>query len=228
MECKEASQLIEARLDGERIDEVRLQRHLSSCARCSRRARQADGLSRALRSLSLEGPTAGFADRALAVATGETPRRRHTTWWLSAVAASLVVGLALGILLGTGQLGPGGSASAMSHVRLTAGEGAQPVNLVFNAPHDLKGVQLTLQVDGDVEIDGFGHQRTLTWTTDLAQGRNLLTLPVRPGRVGHAELIARLDHEGLRRTFRVRVDVAPDGSARLDSGVVPSGGDSRV
>jgi len=228
MECNEASQLIEARLDGERIDELRLQRHLSGCARCSRRAREADELSRALGDFPVDGPTPGFTERALAAATGAAPRRQHSGWWLTAVAASLVVGLALGILLGTGQLGMSGPMPSASHVQLTAGLGTQPVNLVFNAPRNLKGVQLTLHVDGDVEIDGFGQQRTLTWTTDLDRGRNLLTLPVKARQAGSAELIARLDHDGMHRTFRVRLKVAPAGSSRLDSGGLPSGGDSHA
>lgn len=208
MNCTQAKALLEARLDGEEISSAELDDHLAGCPRCRALAAESDLLSRSLAALPVEGPRPGFADRVLAEATSAGGRSRHRVWPWSAAAAGLVAGLVLGVLLG-GQYWPG-SGVPQSSVQLVAGAGAQPVKLVFDAPRALSGVELTLQVEGQVALDGYAGERTLSWRTDLDAGKNLLTLPMLPTGTGEGVVIARLRHEGMERTYRVRVNVLKD------------------
>lgn len=206
MNCTQAKALLEARLDGEDAGDSELDAHLSACPHCQALAAESDQLRRALVELPVQGPRPGFADRVLAGATsGQTARPKHRVWPWSAVAAGLVAGLALGVLLG-GQYWPGNS-GPQSSVQLVAGAGAQPVKLVFEAPRALSGVELTLEMEGQVEIDGYSGERSLSWRTDLDAGKNLLTLPMRPTGSGDGVVVARLRHDGMERTYRVQVNV---------------------
>lgn len=205
MNCTQARALLEARLDGEAAGSAELDAHLAECARCRALAEESDQLRRSLAALPVKGPRPGFADRVLAEATAGRRRSRHRVWPWSAVAASLVAGLALGVLLG-GQYWPGNGVP-QNAVQLVAGSGAQPVKLVFDAPRALSGVELTLQVEGQLEIDGYAGERTLSWRTNLDAGKNLLTLPMLPTGTGEGEVIARLRHDGMERTYRVRINV---------------------
>lgn len=205
MNCTQAKALLEARLDGEDAGGAELDAHLSTCAHCQALAEESDQLRRALAELPVQGPRPGFADRVLARATSAQAQSKHRVWPWSAVAAGLVAGLALGVLLG-GQYWPG-NGGPQSSVQLVAGAGAQPVKLVFEAPRALSGVELTLEVEGQVEIDGYSGERSLSWRTDLDAGKNLLTLPMRPTGSGDGFVIARLRHDGMERTYRVQVNV---------------------
>ncbi|MBA1147289.1 zf-HC2 domain-containing protein [Ectothiorhodospiraceae bacterium WFHF3C12] len=223
MNCTQAREVLEARLDGEVSGSAELDAHLAGCARCRALAEESDLLRRSLVNLPVQGPRPGFADDVLAQAVSGR-RGRHRVWPWSAAAAGLVAGLALGVLLG-GQYGPGSGAPHNS-VQLVAGAGAQPVKLVFDAPQALSGVELTLRLEGAVEIDGYAGERTLSWRTDLDAGKNLLTLPMRPTGAGEGVVIARLRHDGMERTYRVRLNVlegGPDGALAPQSGEVGDG-----
>lgn len=226
MDCRRAKELLEARLDGEQVPSRDLDAHLAECPRCQNLAAEARRMHEALQDLPVEGPRPGFLDEALARATEQEPRRRRGYWPLSAAAAGLVAGLAVGVLLG-GHYWNGVGAPASS-VELVAGGGAQPVKLMFDAPRSLSGVELTLSVEGDVAIDGYTGERTLSWRTDLDAGKNLLTLPVLPTGTGSGVVVARLHHDGMERTFRIQVDVRPEGQDGVSVPVPPEGGNGRV
>lgn len=210
MDCNRVKVLIEARLDGESVPEGELASHLEACPVCREVEARERRLRDALRQLPVEGPRPGFLDAAMDRATQTGRRSLWRSWPASAAAAGLVAGIALGVIFGGYFPNGFGGATPVSRVELTAGAGAQPVRLLFDAPRDLNGVELTLSVEGDVAIDGYGGQRTLSWRTDLGSGKNLLSLPVRPTGAGSGVVVATLRHEGLQRTFRIQVDVRPD------------------
>lgn len=226
MDCTEAKALIEARLDGDEAGGARLDAHLAECPRCRALAGEAGALRSALAGLPVPGPRPGFADRVLVEASAGRRRQRHRRWPWPAVAAALVAGLALGVLLG-GRYWPVDGAPA-SQVALVAGGGAQPVKLVFDSPRALSGVELTLEIQGQVRIDGYADTRSLSWRTDLDAGKNLLTLPMLPTGAGEGVVIARLRHEGMERTYRVRVNVLKARGDGAAAPVPPEAGDGRA
>jgi len=93
MICREAQEQLSAWLDGEleAVARARVAEHLAGCAVCRRELAQLEALEAALGSLAVPAPPA-LAAKVLARLT--PPRRR---WWQNlALAASLVVGIALG------------------------------------------------------------------------------------------------------------------------------------
>ena len=93
MKCHEAQEQLSAWLDGELDGEVRarISQHLAGCVTCRRELAQLEALNAALGSLAVPAPP----DLAAKVLARLAPPRRR--WWQNlALAASLVVGIALG------------------------------------------------------------------------------------------------------------------------------------
>jgi predicted anti-sigma-YlaC factor YlaD len=94
MTCREVQEQLSPWLDGELTGEAqaRVQEHLRACASCRRELARLETLDGALAQVSVPAP-AGLAEKVLARI--QPPRRRR--WWQTlALAASLVVGVALG------------------------------------------------------------------------------------------------------------------------------------
>jgi anti-sigma factor RsiW len=93
MRCLEVQKQLSPWLDGELTDaeRARVAGHLQSCASCRRELARLEALDAALGRLAIPAPQ-GLAEKVLARV--RPPRRR---WWQNlALAASLVVGIALG------------------------------------------------------------------------------------------------------------------------------------
>ncbi len=106
MECRDFTPQLDDCLDG-RLDAAArrsIQEHLERCPDCRRLHQHAAALQAALRTLPAPTPRPGFVDRALAHATGAAagaarPPRRAVVGF--ALAATLVLGVVLGIFLAT-------------------------------------------------------------------------------------------------------------------------------
>lgn len=151
----------------------------------------------------------GFYDRALLRATHEGSRRQRNRWMLTgfgaAVAATLVAWLVGGLLLNEPQL-PAPEAT-IPGVTMALAE-PRTVNLVFASASALDAATLTVTLPDGIELDGFPGQREISWTTSLAEGKNLLPLTLVALTPAGGELLARLEHEDRNRTFRLRLDVS--------------------
>ncbi len=106
MECRDLTPQLDDCLDG-RLDAAArrsIQEHLERCPDCRRLHQHAAALQAALRTLPAPTSRPGFVDRALAHATGAAagaarPPRRAVVGF--ALAATLVLGVVLGIFLAT-------------------------------------------------------------------------------------------------------------------------------
>lgn len=206
MECSDFTRQLDDYLDG-RLDVARqgsMQAHFEGCLACRRRQQQAAALLAALRELPAPAPRPGFLDEALArAAAGRTGGLRRGPLIGLALAASLVLGVALGVFFAT-QPAP------VQAVTLAL-EQPQTVRLVFHSAQPLSGARMHLTLPEKVELVGYGGRRELAWQTDLRQGANLLQLPLLAHGAAKGELVARLSHEEASKTFRIKVQVKPQG-----------------
>ena len=148
-------------------------------------------------------------DRALARATHEGTRRQRTRWILtgfgSAVAAGLVLWLVAGFFLDAPRLPQ--PAGDIPGVAMTLEE-PRTVNLVFASKTALEAATLTVTLPDGIELAGFPGQREIRWKTSLAEGRNLLPLELIALTPAGGEVLARLEHDNRKRTFRLRIEVS--------------------
>jgi hypothetical protein len=153
--------------------------------------------------------SAGFYDRALARATHEGTRRQRNRWIMtgfgSAVAAGLVLWLIGGFFLTAPQTNQ--PAAEIPGVVMTLAE-PQTVNLVFASKTRLDAATLTVTLPDGIELAGFPGQREIAWQTNLVEGKNLLPLELIALTPVGGEVLARLEHDNRKRTFRLRIEVS--------------------
>jgi hypothetical protein len=219
MECHNFALQLDDYLDG-RLDAVRqqsIQEHLEGCLNCRRRHQHAVALQAALRTLPAPSPRPGFLDQALSSATrAAVGSARHTRRAVlgMALAASLVLGLALGVFLAT-QPAP----APVQTVALTL-KHPETVRLMFNSAKPLPAATISLTLPENVELVGYGDRRELSWQTDLREGGNLLQLAlVAHGTAKDEQLVARLSHGGISKTFRLKIEIKSAGK----TGMAPVG-----
>lgn len=171
-------------------------RHRESCAACAGYDRQMRRLVTELGHLPLpEGESATERSAGYSGRSASAPR------WV-ALAATLALGIALGLLLG--DRGDDGEMIVAEPVALE-GAGTQRIAIAIESRRAYEEVDFVVELPAGVELAGHPGRRSVRWTGSLSEGRSRLRLPLQiaPG------------SEGGRLVTRI---VRPDGERRL---VVP-------
>jgi len=204
MDCSEFALRLDDLLDGRlhALARKSLHEHLERCADCRKRHEHAVAVLEAVRKLTPPAPHPGFIDLALSRATRPVPVAAHSKWRPvlgMALAASLVLGVALGVFFATRP-------DPVQAVVLTI-DRPETVRLMFNSAKPLKAATLSLALPENVELVGYGGRRELSWKTDLREGGNLMQLPLVVRGATKEELVANLSHGGSSKTFRLKIEI---------------------
>ena len=138
--------------------------------------------------------------RTLDVSKRQTSGQR---FWLGAgfggvIAASLLaVAFALGMLAVPGQ-------PAVAEFMLSMEE-SRPMHLAIESDRPLQDATISILLSGDVQLEGFGDRRELSWTEDLDAGINKLTLPLKAVGDGGGQMVVRLSHPDSEQLFVVQL-----------------------
>ena len=222
MNCQEFTLLIDDYLDGSLDNNqiVSIEKHITECNSCHEKLSQAQDLLNGLKNIPVPEMSPGFAQRAIRQATeqkqpNEHHRRGFITGFSSAIAAGLVLVLVVGGLLPTQQPDQLPMQTASVHepiqeITLSV-EQVQMVNLVFDAPHAVADAELSLTLPPHVELSGYPGQHNLAWRSEIKQGRNVLSLPIRGIAKADGELIAQINSNGKVKSIRIQLHVDDNG-----------------
>lgn len=207
MLCSEVMNILDEyldeELDAEQVHAV--ENHADTCDRCRRSLQERLQLRRELAGLPLEGPSEGFFDAALDRAVRRTDERGKP-WFArigGAVAAAFAFLFITGVLVQPANLT---SSSDIPEVTISMHEVTQ-VNLMFSSEVALHDARVSLQLPEGVQLAGFSGRDTLSWTTDLKEGNNILQLPLVGYLARSDTLVATLKHASGSKTFELRVTV---------------------
>jgi hypothetical protein len=212
MECSDFAMRLDDLLDG-RLDALQrksVQEHLGRCADCRQRHEHALAVLETVRKLSPPAMHPGFIDQALSRATRPAAGGARAKWRPivgMGLAASLVLGVALGVFLATRP-------EPVQSVALTI-DRPETVRLMFNSAKPLKAATLSIALPENVELVGYRGRRELSWQTDLREGGNLMQLPLIVRGVTKDDLVASLSHGGSSKTFRLKIEVDNAGSSGM-------------
>lgn len=159
-----------------------------------------------LRDRETESPSDELFQRVVATTTessndqGSSKRFWMGTAFGGAVAASL---FAIAFSLGwTG--GEQEPAESTAEFIVALGEPRQ-MNLAFETDRPLDGATISILLSGDVEIEGYGVQRELTWSENLDAGVNRLSLPVLASSLNGGQMIVRMTHPMSEQVFVINL-----------------------
>ncbi|MDX1610110.1 MAG: hypothetical protein R3225_08315 [Halofilum sp. (in: g-proteobacteria)] len=165
--------------------------HRNACDACARYDRQMRRLLEELGTLPLP---------AAAPVPAASPRRVAAPRW-AALAATLAVGIALGLLIGER---PGEPATIRAEPVVLEGGAEQRIAIAIESRHAYEQVEFVVELPPGVELSGFPGQRNVRWQGSLAEGRSRLQLPLRlTGDGGGGELVTRIVHEAGERRLVV-------------------------
>ena len=212
MECSDFAMRLDDLLDG-RLDALQrksVQEHLGRCPDCRQRHEHALAVLETVRKLSPPAMHPGFIDQALSRATRPAAGGARAKWRPivgMGLAASLVLGVALGVFLATRQ-------DPVQAMVLTI-DRPETVRLMFNSAKPLKAATVSLALPENVELVGYGRRRELSWQTDLREGGNLMQLPLVVRGATKEELVASLSHGGSSKMFRLKIEVDNTGRSGM-------------
>ncbi len=214
MKCRTAKNLMQDAVDGnlKGADTGFITAHLQECAACREDYRQTSNMLKMLRGIPVPPPSAGFADRVLSNTTRSRPatagsRIKYVT---GGIAASLVaVFLIISSITGTGPGQPD------PDVMLIGGQ-VKTIRVAIESPRVVEGIKVTIRVSDNLEIEGYGKQQAISWTTRLEQGVNLIALPVNAIAAGDGEIVARVGLDGQEKVYRIRTRYQAGGNVSSD------------
>jgi hypothetical protein len=160
----------------------------------------------AVRRRKIDGPSDEFFKNVVETTTGNSnDRSSNLRFWMGtafggAIAASL---FAIAFLFGWTDSGQESEKSTAEFV-VAVGEPRQ-MNLAFETDRALDGATISILLSGDVEIDGYGIQRELTWSQDLDAGVNRLVLPILASGINGGQMIVRMTHPLSEQVFVINL-----------------------
>lgn len=180
--------------------------HRAVCGACARYDRQMGRLVSELATLPVpEGRNATARAREVRQQAGA---RR---WWADvprvAIVATLVIGVALGVLL-TAMVGNESNDVVLAESVTISRPGNHEVALAFESPRALDEVEFTVELPPGVELAGFPGLRSVRWQAGLAEGRSRLTLPLRVAvDARDGKIVTRIRNQGKERRLVVPVEI---------------------
>lgn len=208
MNCDHMTDMISGVLAGTlppaRLAECR--RHLADCQACNDALHGAGALA-LLRDRLKARDTAqappGLFDRILAeLEAAPKSRRSGQRFWLGSAFGGAIAASLFAAALALGWITPAANAPESTHFEVALGE-RRNMNLAIETDRPLQGATISILLAGNVELDGYGSRRELSWTSDLQAGVNKLSLPVVAlGRDG-GQVIVRLSHPQSEKVYVV-------------------------
>lgn len=208
MDCHGIRQRLDDYLDGELAPDVAtaVGNHVAVCPACRTLLAREGEIRRALRELPVPEPTAAFFDHAIAQAAARERPRRHWQWTGLALAASVTLAIALNVLLKPTTA----PVEDIPGLAITLNQ-VQEISLVFESDRPMENTRFTIELPDGIELSGYPGQRAISWDGSLAQGTNLLVLPVEARSGQGGELIAYVTHTGKMKYFVLRMNVLAGG-----------------
>lgn len=219
MDCKETQNRIDDYLDHtlSAEDGRRMASHLNACAACRNRAKEEQSLREQLTMLPIPAVSQGFYARVM-----REGRQNSPVSGMRMRAVGGVFGAFLVVLVALNVWKPVKNENLpLQTISMQVYE-TKTVSLAFNSPEDIEGVTFVLQLPEGVELNGRPGQTRLAWTNNLRQGRNVMNLKLKGKEQLQGELIARIEHKGLEREYKVSLKVDGINGAEIDRPVYMS------
>lgn len=200
------AQIVYSRLSDADMAECR--KHLFECSECTDAVRGAEALA-LLRNCGPQSVPDGLFDKlssALQEEAVPSPESARPKFWAGTGLGGVLAASLFMAAMTIGWIGP--SAVESDDIAQFAVNVSEPtmMNVAIEADRPLQGATISILLSGDVQLDGFGEEREITWITNLDEGVNRLQLPVIALDPSGGKMIVRLDHPDTEQVYVVNVD----------------------
>jgi len=218
MKCTDIQKYLDDYLDDAMSlgEQKAVESHIEECATCQQAVEEYRAVRQALHSLPVEQASSDFEAKVFAEVRshyGKRDGRHFDKRFVAGFATAMVASMALWFTstVYSPQFDEQLPQSGPQVINLAVNQ-ARTVKLLFDAPTDLAGVTLTVELPENIELEGYAGQKQLVWQTNLNKGQNILALPVIAIGNGQGELVAQLNYGDKTQRFRIVLKTASDGA----------------
>lgn len=216
MDCKQFLDNLDSGLV--ELGSPQMQAHLSECSACQRAANLKTESLAILRGLPEPPVPSDLGERIFDFISkdGTQPRRIPRLGWALALAATLMLGVGIGITLRWAAIAPGNNYQVRNGTIVVPADTVTQVRIALDAARPLQHVAFTINVPAGMHLQGHPGERQVAWNGALAKGRNVLNLALVADRGTAGTLEADLQYTNHSSAYKVKV-VATDQSSFRNS-----------
>ena len=209
MNCDQFQENLDPFLDDE-LEEALLgqfQAHVPGCDVCADVLRRTKDLRRALKSMPVPPPADGFLHAVIEQTLVRTHRNEAWFWSSAGVGGAVAAGVIAWLILALPADLPRGADQALLDTVTITLNVEKTIKVSFESARELQAATLSVRLPPGVEVVGYAGRDSIRWTTTIKSGTNILELPiiVRFGNGG--VIVARLEHEGKKKSFEFDVAI---------------------
>lgn len=215
MHCREFREEISEQIKNRNfpVHTSELARHMRECDLCRTFFEDAV-LTQALRQMPTPEPDEQFAGRVIRKAVNRhRPNYRKLLFMGSSAAAALIFAVFAVFMFKFTDAGNHSGGLQTSAVVVPAGP-ENMVRILIEAAQSRPGVTLSIDLEGNIGLKNRPGRRRFQWQTKIAEGKNLLELPLefQGPAGGHVKVGYRYD--GVEKEMRIQVQPRSESSSR--------------
>ena len=181
------------------------EQHIRRCPDCRDALQGARSLA-LLRGRDTGDVPAGLMGRISRSHCNAPASRLRGSFWLGSGFGGALAASLLTLALSMNWVGPADQQGNEIAEFIVALSEPRNMDIAIETDRALADANISILLSGGIELDGYGHRRELSWTTDLEAGVNRLSLPVLAVHPAGGQMIVRLDHPNSEQVFVVRLD----------------------
>ncbi len=187
-------------LDAEVVDN-----HCHTCARCARQLEALRIQKKSLRTLPVPPASDGFEKRvvASAIQDAQAAQNLHNKtgsfykFATAAMISALVLWLGLFNDTKTGK---------DDLYMVSVGDEVRTIKVAIDSEQALDAVNMRVELSDNLELEGFGNKKQISWTTHLREGVNVISLPVVGIAQGRGDITTRIRLNGKEKVMHIKTE----------------------
>ena len=179
--------------------------HCHTCDDCASQLESLRLQKELLYSMPVPPASDGFEKRVFAAAVKEAQsaqnlHNKHSNFYKFATAAMIsALVLWLGLFNDT-------KTGIDDLYLVTVGDEVQTIKVAIDSEQALEAVNMRVELSDNLELDGFGNKKQISWTTHLREGVNVISLPIVGIAQGRGDITTRIQLNGKEKVMRIKTE----------------------
>lgn len=221
-DCKHTLALLNDYVDELLSDELaaQLDSHCQACASCGEELAALRRQTGIINSIPVPRMSEGLGERVISRAIAAANEAADTSVPPAHSQRRLLAGFAMAAMLSALVVWLGfidARAPAEDPLLFMVDNEVRNITVAIDAEESLDDVSMHVEISDNLEVQGFGSRKTISWTTRLKPGVNVISLPVIGLAQGDGEITTRIKSKGKQKVMRIRTRYKQPGSVYIDS-----------
>ena len=207
MKCEKTQSLLNDYIDDtlSALHAEEVNNHCHTCDDCASQLESLRIQKEILYSLPVPPASHGFEKRVFATAvqdaqSAQNLHSKHGSFYKFATAA-MISALVL-------WLGLFDDTKTQKHdlYLVTVGDDVRTIKVAIDSEQALDAVNMRVELSDNLELEGFGNKKQISWTTHLREGVNVISLPIVGIAQGRGDITTRIQLNGKEKVMHIKTE----------------------